>query len=139
MIIGILETYLLICLVVIHLSLLFCDDTCVYNFSDYQQYLPPQLISYLLKMFSLIPVEIQLIQKVAQVLLIGDIAFIIVSAAKVVKSLVSQILYIVFLTLCIMFAIYLLAFFMQSPFANEMLSEAKLFLNNTYTKIQGHL
>ena len=112
MILGIIEMYLILILVIIHLSLIFCDETCLYSFPQIQEAIPSSILDILSKLFDCIPVNIRILQQIGQILLLGDIAFFIYLIASLLKALISKILSIAFLTVCIMALIYFLAFTM---------------------------
>ena len=138
-ILNIIKTDLIIIFILIHFSLLFCDQKCFYDFSLLQNYLPPNFISLLAKFFAFLPVPLTTIQGIAQFLILGDIAYIVLGIASFLNKILLRLLSLVLFALMIVLIIYIIGMYMQSPIASQVIEDLRKVIIQTIGKIKGEL
>ena len=117
---NMLEFYLLVLVILIHLSLLLCtESTCVFDARLFHQYLPSFTIGLLTKFFNSIPISLIWIQSIAQFLLIGDVVLLIMWTLKLIKYLFIKIMLILFVSSLILAVIYLMENHTTFTLSNE--------------------
>ena len=107
---NMIEVYLVAIVLVIHISLLFCvADNCIVDGSHLLKFIPNNIVKFMMKMLSMIPISLPNLQLLAHFLLIGDVVFLITLVFGIVGSLLRKILGIVVLTILICLVIYVIS------------------------------
>ncbi len=130
---GALELYLFACLVVVHLSLLFCKpDHCAFDATPALQAIPPNVSSMITKILAAVPISLQNLQLLAHFLLIGDVLLLLGVTCRLLGSVLRYVLSTLILTLTISFVIYVLANSQDSSAFND----AKSYMGSIWSKLK---
>lgn len=125
----ILEAYLIALFVFIHFSLLLCEQpTCFFNANQFVV-LPAGVYKTVSTLFNMIPIELEVIQLVAQFCLFGDLILVILLVLKIIGNILRNLLVILGITSLIMLAMYAISNY-DAGMTQTIIQNAKNYVSN---------